>query len=91
MPLIGLFLAPLFPLYNAEILNKIPKEKTHLLVSIVMICSSLGSSVGSLYMATIFHKNVSSFYPLFISLPLLIIFALTFFLNKTVITYDREQ
>ena len=91
MPLIGLFLAPLFPLYNAEILNKVPKEKTHLLVSIVMICSSLGSSVGSLYMAAIFHKNVSSFYPLFISLPLLIIFALTFFLNKTVITYDREQ
>jgi fucose permease len=91
MPLIGLFLAPLFPLYNSEILNQIPKKKTHLFVSIIMIFSSLGSSVGSLYMAVIFHKNVSSFYPLFISLPLLIIFALTFFLNKTTITYDREQ
>jgi len=90
MPIIGLFLAPLFPLYNSEILNEIPKEKTHLLVSIVMIFSSLGSSVGSLYMAVIFHKNMSNFYPLFILLPLLIIFGLTFFLNKTSITYDRK-
>jgi len=90
MPMIGLFLAPLFPLYNSEILNKVPKEKTHLLVSIVVICSSLGSSVGSLYMAVIFHKDVSNFFPLFILLPLLIIFGLTFFLNKTPITYDRK-
>ena len=91
MPMVGLFLAPLFPLYNSEILNKVPKEKTHLLVSIVVIFSSLGSSVGSLYMAIIFYKDVSNFYPLFILLPLLIIFGLTFFLNKTQITYDREQ
>jgi len=91
MPLIGLFLSPLFPLYNSEILNKVPKEKTHLLVSIVVVCSSLGSSVGSLYMAGIFHKNVSNFYPLFILFPLLIIVGLTFCLNKTPVTYDRNQ
>lgn len=91
MPMVGLFLAPLFPLYNSEILNKVPKDKTHLLVSIVVIFSSLGSSVGSLYMAIVFHKDASNFYPLFILLPLLIIFGLTFFLNKTPITYDREH
>lgn len=91
MPLAGLFLAPLFPLYNSEILNIVPKEKTHFLVSIIMIFSSLGSSVGSLYMALIFYNDVSNFYPLFILLPLLFIFGLTFFLNKTPITYDREQ
>lgn len=90
IPLIGFFLAPLFPLYNSEIINKVPKEKTHFLVSIVVICSSLGSSLGSLYMAVIFYKNLSNFYPLFILLPLLIIFGLTFFLNKTQITYDRK-
>ncbi|MCD9855677.1 MFS transporter [Epilithonimonas sp. JDS] len=90
IPLVGFFLAPLFPLYNSEILNKVPKEKTHFLVSIVVICSSLGSSVGSLYMAVIFHKNLSNFYPLFILLPLLIIFGLTFILNKTPITNDRK-
>lgn len=91
MPMIGLFLAPLFPLYNSEILNKVPKEKTHLLVSIVVIFSSLGSSVGSLYMAIIFYKDASNFYPLFILFPLLIIFGFTFFLNKTPINYDRDQ
>ncbi len=91
IPLIGLFLAPLFPLYNSEIINKVPKEKIHLLISFVIIFSSLGSSVGSLYMAIIFHKNISNFYPLFISIPLLIIFGLTFLLNKTPINYDREK
>ena len=91
IPLIGLFLAPLFPLYNSEVLNKVPNEKTHLLVSIIVIFSSFGSSVGSLYMAAIFYKNVSNFYPLFILFPLLIIFGLTFVLNKTPITYDREH
>ena len=91
IPLIGLFMAPLFPLYNSEVLNNVPKEKTHLLVSIVVIFSSLGSSVGSLYMAVIFYKNVSNFYPLFILFPLLIIFGLTFILNKTPINYDRKH
>ncbi|PZU83447.1 MAG: MFS transporter [Chryseobacterium sp.] len=91
IPIIGLFLSPLFPLYNSEVLNQVSKNKTHIFVSLIVICSSLGSSVGSLYMAVVFHKNVSSYYPLFISLPLLIIFGLTFFLNKTSLTYDREQ
>ncbi|WP_235696071.1 MFS transporter [Epilithonimonas caeni] len=91
IPVIGLFLSPLFPLYNSEVLNQVSKNKTHLFVSLIVVCSSLGSSVGSLYMAIIFHKNASSYYPLFISLPLLIIFGLTFFLNKTKINYDRDQ
>jgi len=91
IPVIGLFLSPLFPLYNSEVLNQVSKGKTHLFVSLIVVCSSLGSSVGSLYMAIIFHKNASSYYPLFISLPLLIIFGLTFFLNKTTITYDWNQ
>lgn len=83
IPLTGLFLSPLYPLYNSEVLNKIPKEKTHFFLSIVVICSSLGSSFGSLYMAMIFYEKLSYFYPLCIILPLLIIFGLTFFLNKT--------
>jgi len=91
IPVIGLFLSPLFPLYNSEILNQISKQKTHLFVSWVVIFSSLGSSVGSLYMAMIFHEKLSYFYPFFISLPLLIIFGLTFFLNKTSIINGQKQ
>ena len=91
IPVIGLFLSPLFPLYNSEILNQVSKQKTHLFVSWVVIFSSLGSSVGSLYMAMIFHEKLSYFYPFFISLPLLIIFGLTFFLNKTSIINGQKQ
>ncbi len=91
IPIIGLFLSPLFPLYNSEILNQVSKQKTHLFVSWVVIFSSLGSSVGSLYMAMIFHEKLSYFYPFFISLPLLIIFGLTFFLNKTSIINGQKQ
>ncbi len=88
IPLTGLFLSPLYPLYNSEVLNKIPKEKTHFFLSVVVICSSLGSSFGSLYMAMIFYEKLSYFYPLCIILPLLIIFGLTFFLNKTSKIHD---
>lgn len=90
IPVTGLFLSPLYPLYNSEALNEIPSEKTHLFISVVVIFSSIGSSVGSIYMALIFHNQVSSYYPLFISLPLIIIFGLTFFLNKKTLAYDRE-
>ncbi len=88
IPLTGLFLSPLYPLYNSEVLNKIPAERTHFFLSIVVICSSLGSSLGSLYMAMIFYEKLSYFYPLCIIFPLLIIFGLTFFLNKTSKIYD---
>ena len=91
IPLTGLFLAPLYPLYNSEILNVISPEKTHYFVSVAVICSSLGSSVGSIYMAMIFYHKMSYFYPIFIFIPLLIIFGLSFVLNKTTITYDRKQ
>lgn len=91
IPLTGLFLAPLYPLYNSEILNVIAPEKTHYFVSVAVICSSLGSSVGSIYMAMIFYHKMSYFYPIFIFIPLLIIFGLSFVLNKTTITYDRKQ
>lgn len=88
IPFTGLFLSPLYPIYNSEVLNKIPTERTHFFLSIVVICSSLGSSMGSLYMAMIFYEKLSYFYPLCIILPLLIIFGLTFFLNKTSKIYD---
>jgi MFS transporter, FHS family, glucose/mannose:H+ symporter len=91
IPITGLFLSPLYPLYNSEVLNKIASDKTHLFISVVVICSSLGSSLGSLYMALIFHEKVSNFYPLYIIMPLLFIFGLTFFLNKTKMNYDRDQ
>jgi fucose permease len=91
IPVTGLFLSPLYPLYNSEALNKIPSEKTHLFISVVVIFSSIGSSVGSVYMALIFHNQVSSYYPLFISLPLIVIFGLTFCLNQKTLAYDRKQ
>ena len=83
IPFTGLFLSPLYPLYNSYVLNKIPARQTHFFLSMVVICSSLGSSFGSVYMAMIFHEKLSYFYPIFIILPLLIIFGFTFMLNKT--------
>lgn len=90
IPFTGLFLSPLYPLYNSEVLNRIPTSKTHLFISVVVIFSSLGSSLGSLYMGMMFHGKMSNFYPLYIIMPLLFIFGLTFFLNKTIMTYDRK-
>ncbi len=89
-PLLGLFIAPLYPLYNSKHLIKIEKEKVNVLVSIIIIFSSLGSSFGSLFMALIFHFNFGNYYTLFTAIPVVIILTITIIFFKTIVS-KREN
>ena len=89
LPLCGLFTAPLFPIYSSTILKKTEKDQLSSSLSMIMVFSSIGSSLGSIYMSFIFHYNWSFFYPVFIILPLIFIFGLTPFVKKkTKLDYD---
>lgn len=66
-PLVGLFMAPLYPLYNSRLLYKYGQENVSRLVSLVVMVSSLGSSLGSLAMAQLFQMGMSPFYALYIA------------------------
>lgn len=84
-PVLGLFIAPLYPLYNSRFLANIEKEKVNIMVSFIVIFSSLGSSVGSLGMSYVFGSGADLYFMLFATLPLMVILALTIIFSKKLI------
>lgn len=81
-PCIGLFLSPLYPLYNSKILMRTGKEKVNLLVSCIMIFSSIGSSFGSMGISLLFQHKLDNNFVLFLSIPLLIILGVTIIFSR---------
>jgi len=76
-PVIGLFLAPLYPVINSKMISKIDKEKINLFTSLIVIFSSLGSSVSSIIMAVLFGKQLLNYYPLYILLAVSVLFTVS--------------
>lgn len=56
-PLIGLFLAPIYPSINSAILTSLPKPKHGLMSGLIIIFSALGGTTGSLIMGRIFDAD----------------------------------
>ena len=72
-PVIGLFLAPLYPVINSKMIAQVSKEKTNLFTSLIVIFSSLGSSVSSIIMSLLFGKQLLNYYPLYILLTVIVL------------------
>lgn len=79
-PLIGLFLAPIYPAISSLILSKLPKAKHGVMTSLIIVFSALGGTLGSRITATIFEKlgGQNAFYFSLVPIALLLI-ALFFF------------
>ncbi len=56
-PLIGLFLAPVYPSINSAILTSLPKPKHGLMSGLIIIFSALGGTTGSLIMGSVFDAD----------------------------------
>jgi len=56
-PLIGLFLAPVYPSINSAILTSLPKPKQGLMSGLIIIFSALGGTTGSLIMGRVFDAD----------------------------------
>jgi MFS transporter, FHS family, glucose/mannose:H+ symporter len=56
-PLIGLFLAPVYPSINSAILSSLPKPKHGLMSGLIIIFSALGGTTGSVLMGYVFDKD----------------------------------
>ncbi|WP_072883048.1 MFS transporter [Chryseobacterium takakiae] len=76
-PVIGLFLAPLYPVINSKMIARIDKAKANLFTSLIVIFSSLGSSVSSIIMAVLFGNELLTFYPLYILSAVIVIFTIS--------------
>lgn len=76
-PVIGLFLAPLYPVINSKMIAQIDKEKINLFTSLIVIFSSLGSSLSSIIMAVLFEKRLLNYYPMYILLAVCVLFTVS--------------
>jgi MFS transporter, FHS family, glucose/mannose:H+ symporter len=78
LPLIGLFIAPIYPLLNSAVLSSLPKKLHSPMSGLIIIFSALGGTIGSRIVGTLFEATggVNAFYFLFIPILLLIIFVL---------------
>ena len=54
LPLIGLFLGPIYPALNSSVLSALPKNKQSAMTGLIVIFSALGGTTGSLITGTLF-------------------------------------
>jgi FHS family glucose/mannose:H+ symporter-like MFS transporter len=82
LPLIGLFIAPIYPLLNSTVLSSLPKSLHSPMSGLIIIFSALGGTVGSRIVGELFESvgGANAFYFLLIPMALLIIFV--FFIDR---------
>lgn len=75
LPLIGLFIAPIYPLLNSTVLSHLPKSLHSPMSGLIIIFSALGGTIGSRIVGTLFKNigGVKAFYFLTIPIVLLIV------------------
>ena len=78
LPLIGLFIAPIYPLLNSTVLSSLPKSLHSPMSGLIIIFSALGGTIGSRVVGELFETvgGANAFYFLLIPMVLLIVFVL---------------
>ena len=88
-PLIGLFLAPIYPAINSVILSQLPKHKHASMTGLIVVFSALGGTTGSIITGHIFgaYGGQTAFY--FSLIPITIMAVLLFFFKRLQIKYGN--
>ncbi len=75
LPLIGLFIAPIYPLLNSTVLSHLPKSLHSPMSGLIIFFSALGGTLGSRIVGVLFKNigGVKAFYFLIIPIVLLIV------------------
>jgi fucose permease len=74
-PMIGLFLAPIYPAINSLILTALPVQKHGLMSGLIIVFSALGGTTGSIITGNIFQRfdGQTAFYFSLVPITILII------------------
>ena len=82
LPMIGLFLGPIYPALNSSILSILPKHRQSAMSGLIVIFSALGGTTGSLITGYIFGRfsGQTAFY--FSLIPMGILFSVLFFYSN---------
>jgi len=83
-PLIGLFMAPIYPAINSAILSAMPRASQSAMVGLIVVFSALGGTTGSLIIGRVFDafEGAQAFYLLLI--PIAVVALSITFLRRMV-------
>ncbi len=75
LPLIGFFMAPLYPLLNSVMLSSLPSSQHASMTGLIVVFSALGGTTGSIITGYIFDKfsGQHAFYLTLIPISLLVV------------------
>ncbi|HZV63923.1 MAG TPA: MFS transporter [Telluria sp.] len=83
-PLIGLFMAPIYPGINSVMLSSLPKNQHSAMTGLLVIFSALGGTTGSLITGYVFG-NFSGHFAFYLTLvPITLVLAMLFFFKRQV-------
>ncbi|WP_256081191.1 sugar MFS transporter [Massilia sp. YIM B04103] len=83
-PLIGLFMAPIYPGINSVMLSSLPKNQHSAMTGLLVIFSALGGTTGSLITGYVFG-NFSGHFAFYLTLvPISIVLIMLYFFKKAV-------
>jgi fucose permease len=82
LPLMGLFLAPIYPTLNSIILSSLPKHTHSAMSGLIVVFSALGGTIGSMITGHVFDAfgGTTAFY--FALIPVIMILILIWTLNN---------
>ncbi|GAA3646316.1 MFS transporter [Flavivirga jejuensis] len=87
-PIIGLFISPIYPLINSVVLSALPKKMHSSMTGLIVIFSALGGTFGSRIIGYLFEHIGGGKAFFFMLIPMLILIATLFMLNKTTKKYE---
>jgi fucose permease len=83
-PLIGLFMAPIYPGINSVMLSSLPKNQHSAMTGLLVIFSALGGTTGSLITGYVFG-NFSGHFAFYLTLvPITIVLVMLYFFKRAV-------
>lgn len=90
-PLIGIFMAPIYPAVNSAVLSAIPPARQSTMVGLIVVVSALGGTTGSIIVGRTFALlgGTRAFYLLFV--PLAALFASTVALRRAILRHRHAR
>lgn len=90
LPMIGLFMAPIYPAINSVILSSLPKERHAAMAGLIVVFSALGGTTGSFITGQTFARlgGEAAFY---LTLGPMVAIALALFMLRRVVSASHKQ
>jgi len=89
-PLIGLFIAPIYPTLSSTVLSKLPKAKQSGMTGLIVIFSALGGTTGSIITGYLFDRldGITAFYLVLIPMGVLLLLFFPYRKLREVFEYE---